>query len=188
MRFLIDGYNLLFSLGLASKRSEQKAFELARAKLLDWLHAAHGPEVTAVTVVFDGLNAPPGRAPIWNERGLRVHFAVGMLADDRIEEIVQKTFDPQKLIVISSDHRIQTAAKRRGCRTWDIADYIDWVIEKGHAPPKPLPAPAKPSAETSAEAEHWQREFGAIDADPEVQKFNRLYEDFNDTDWDQKIT
>ncbi|MFL5342336.1 MAG: NYN domain-containing protein [Gemmataceae bacterium] len=186
MPYLIDGYNLLFSLGLASKRSEPKAFELARGRLLDWLHAAHGADVSNVTIVFDGLHAPAGLQPVWNVRGLRVRFAVGMLADDLIEQLVQRAAEPKKLTVISSDHRVQMAAKRRGCAVWDIGEYVDWVFERGHAPPKPPPTPAKPAAESAEDAEHWQQEFGGIDADPDVKKFNRLYQDFDDSD--QKMT
>src|SRR4051812_38644940 len=90
MPYLIDGYNLLFTLGLAGKRTEAKAFERARADLLAWLHAAHGDGVGAVTVVFDGVHSPAGSQPTLNDRGLRVRFAVGQLADDVIEELIRR--------------------------------------------------------------------------------------------------
>src|SRR4051794_36137655 len=113
MTFLIDGYNLLFALGLAGKRTDPKLFEAARGRLLDWVHAAHGTNVGAVTVVFDGVNAPEGSTPVHSDRGLHVRFAVGQLADDVIEEIIRADRHPDRLTVVSSDHRIQNAAKRR---------------------------------------------------------------------------
>src|SRR5262245_4731223 len=89
MKFLIDGYNLLFFLGLAGPRPETKQFARARERLLDWIHAAHGKDVDAVTVVFDGINAPEASEPVHDDRGLHVLFAVGQLADDAIEEIIR---------------------------------------------------------------------------------------------------
>src|SRR5438067_1614147 len=62
MTFLIDGYNLLFSLGLAGRRTEPKLFERAREQLLDSVHPAPGQNAAAVTVVLDGL-VPPASPP-----------------------------------------------------------------------------------------------------------------------------
>jgi len=175
--FLIDGYNLLFALGLASKRTEPKAFELARAKLLAWLHEAHGTDVSSVTVVFDAQHVAVGGRPEWNDRGLRVLFAVGMLADDRIEELIREEVNPRKLTVVSSDHRIQVAARRRGCTVWDAAEYIDWAMARQQRPKASAPMPGKPDS-SPAEVERWLREFGDIDTDPDVRKFNKPFEDF----------
>lgn len=180
MTFLIDGYNLLFSLGLAGRRTEPKAFERARERLLEWVHTAHGNNVRAVTVVFDGVHAPDGSAPVRDDRGLQVRFAVGQLADDLIEEIIRAERRPERLTVVSSDHRIQVAAKRRGCIVWDCAEYVDWVMDRGHPPPEPPRPPAKPTEMSDAEKASWMKEFGAIDDDPEVKKFNRPYKQFRD--------
>ena len=180
MTFLIDGYNLLFSLGLAGRRTEPKLFERAREQLLDWIHSAHGKNVGAVTVVFDGVHAPEACAPLRDDRGLRVHFAVGQLADDLIEELIRADRHPERLTVVSSDHRIQNTARRRGCVVWDCAEYVDWVMDRGHTPPEPPRPPAKPSELSEAEKALWMKEFGAIDDDPEVKKFNRPYKHFRD--------
>src|SRR5437660_11813369 len=104
MPFLIDGYNLLFTLGLAGKRTEAKAFERARADLLDWLHAAHGDGIGAVTVVLDGVHSPAGSSPVLNDRGLRVRSAVRQLADDVLEELIRREHPPQRLTVAHRDH------------------------------------------------------------------------------------
>ena len=179
MKYVIDGYNLLFELGLASKRSEPKAFELAREKLLDWLHAARGKDVTDVTVVFDAQHVAPGGRAVLDDRGLHVCFTIGMLADDRIMELIRDQANPQNLTVVSSDHRIQTAAKRRGCKVWDAAEYVDWAMARPQAPAAPRPKPAKPDS-TPSDNERWLREFGDIDADADVREFNKPFEDFED--------
>src|SRR5260370_3781726 len=158
MAFLIDGYNLLFALGLASKRTEPKAFELARAKLLAWLHAADGTDVSRVTVVFDAQHVAAGGRTEWNDRGLRVHFALGKLADDRIEELIRGEANPRKLTVVSSDHRIQVAARRRGCTVWDAADYIDWAMATQRTPRASPPPPPKPDP-SPEQAPRWLRQI-----------------------------
>ena len=42
--------------------------------------------------------------------------------------------------------------------------------------------PAKPAALSPAETEQWLQEFGELDSDPELKKFNRPFEDFRDPD------
>ena len=63
---------------------------------------------------------------------------------------------------------------------WDSTDYIDWVMDRGHAPPRPPAPPAKPDAATDADKELRMKEFGAIDDDPDVKKFNRPYKHFGE--------
>jgi len=180
MIYLIDGYNLLFALGLSGKRAEPKAFERARRQLLDWIHAAHGGDVDAVTVVFDGVNAPEGSAAFHDDRGLHVRFTTGQLADDLIEDLIRADRQPEHLTVVSSDHRIQRTARRRGCVVWDSTEYVDWVMDQGHEFPAPPRPPVKPDAVSDAEKEIWIKEFGAIDDDPEVKNFNRPFKHIHD--------
>jgi predicted RNA-binding protein with PIN domain len=178
MNYLIDGYNLLFTLGLAGKRVESRAFERARQQLLDWIRSAHGTKVGAVTVVFDGVHAPENSADAYDDRGLHICFAVGQLADDLIEVLIRAERHPERLTVVSSDHRIQTAARRRGCIVCDATEYVDWVIDQGHEAPKPPKPALKPDSISDADKELWMKEFGAIDEDPQVKKFNRPFDEF----------
>jgi len=107
-----------------------------------------------------------------------VRFSAGQLADDAIEELISAEANPRALIVVSSDHRIQHAARRRSCTAWDSVQFIDWTLEHGApAPPKPAPSPAKPDC-SDEDTAHWLREFGAIEEDRELRKFNRPFEEF----------
>src|SRR5262245_49061467 len=56
MRYLIDGYNLLYALGLARKNGGRAAWDRARRVLLDWLADQLGPAAPDVTVIFDAQN------------------------------------------------------------------------------------------------------------------------------------
>ncbi len=71
-------------------------------------------EIPRTIVVFDAHDAPPGLPGTMDHRGLTVRFAVGYEdADSLIEELIRSDSTPRKLVVVSSDHRLQRAARRR---------------------------------------------------------------------------
>jgi len=180
MQFLIDGYNLMFTLGLLGRHTGRKALERARADLIAWLRQTQAKRHAKVTLVFDGRESASEAADEHVTDDLHVLFSVGQTADDAIAELIRNADNPRKLVVVSSDHRIQNAAKRRHSVVWDSADYIDWALEDGHAPPKAGRRVDKPGVSSPADAIEWLREFGAVDADPDVKRFNRPFEDFRD--------
>jgi predicted RNA-binding protein with PIN domain len=177
MTFLIDGYNLMHFLGLTRPRGP-KSLEKSRLDLQEWLRRTHGKAVENVTVVFDGRAFEGRREKIQNDHGLHVHFSAGETADDVIEEMIKRHPRPERLTVVSSDRRIQESARRRGCVVWSCDDYVGWVVDQGHEPPKPPRQPEKPPA-SAEETEHWKRAFADLDDDPELRKFNRMYKDFD---------
>jgi predicted RNA-binding protein with PIN domain len=178
MTFLIDGYNLMHFLGLTRPRGP-KSLEKSRLDLQEWLRRTHGKAVGEVMLIFDGRQFEGRRDEIQNDQGLRIRFSVDQTADDLIEELVKRHAQPKWLTVVSSDHRIQDAARRRGCVVWSCDNYVEWVNKQGHEPPRPPRGPEKPTA-TAEETEHWKREFADLDQDPELRKFNRMYKDFGE--------
>jgi predicted RNA-binding protein with PIN domain len=145
--FLIDGYNLMFAVGLAGRDTSAARFERARERFLDWL--ADGAAGRAeVRVVFDALNAPsPSLAPL--HKGVRVRFAFGQTADDLIEELLDEEVRPELLTVVSNDSRVRESARRAGCVPFGCEEFIDWTLTpadvESEAPPpdekKPDPTP-----------------------------------------------
>ncbi|HLW65860.1 MAG TPA: NYN domain-containing protein [Gemmataceae bacterium] len=181
MPFLIDGYNLLFALGFTSRHWGPHALEKSREDLLVWLEAALEDQAPSVTIVFDGREEHRNRSASPRPSGVEVRFTAGQLADDAIEGLIRQTTNPRGLTVVSSDHRIQAAARRRGCAAWDSADFIDWVLERGApAPPKPISSAQKPESTSAEDTAHWLREFGEIEEDRELKKFNRPFEEFGE--------
>jgi predicted RNA-binding protein with PIN domain len=126
--FLIDGYNLMFAVGLASKAMPSAQFDRARTRFLDWL--ADGVKSRAVLrVVFDALQAPtPSLESL--HRGVRVRFAFGQTADDLIEELVATEQKPASLTVVSNDTRVREAGRRAECLIATCEEFIDWLISK----------------------------------------------------------
>jgi predicted RNA-binding protein with PIN domain len=124
--FLIDGYNLMYATGLASRSMPAAQFDRARTRFLDWL--ADGAKARAeLRIVFDALQAPsPSLESL--HRGVRVRFAFGQTADDLIEELVAIEPKPASLTVVSNDSRVREAARRAACVLATCEEFIDWLI------------------------------------------------------------
>jgi predicted RNA-binding protein with PIN domain len=164
MLFLIDGYNLLYDEGLLLRgRTGPLALERARLRLLDLLQQKLGPRAAEVTVVFDAKHAPAGATSVQSYQGIRVLFAPpDGEADDLIEQLIRQAAAPEKLTVVSNDHRIQQAARRRQCAVQRCGDYLSWLDAQAK-PPRPAPPP-RPERE-GGDAKDWLREFGDLDAE-----------------------
>jgi predicted RNA-binding protein with PIN domain len=158
MRYLIDGYNLLHALGLAPTPGGTTLAK-ARLRLLEWLAAALGPAaVDGVSIVFDSRDDRGGAEQSF--RGLRVRFSRGETADDLIERLVHAEQTPPALAVVSSDHRLRDAARRRGCAALSCGEYLDQVSARPSEKAAPPQAEEKPTAVTDAELEELLKEFG----------------------------
>ncbi len=165
MFFLIDGYNLLYAMGILDGRTGPHVLERARQRLLGFLHGGHGDESERVTVVFDARHAPPGADGEQFYQGIHVLFALSQdQADDLIEELVRKASAPRQLTVVSDDRRVRAAAERRQCTAWTCDEYLDHLDRSRRAPPRPRPSPdAKPEGMSQEETRRWLEEFGGLD-------------------------
>ena len=126
MPFLIDGYNLMFAVGMATSAMPAAQFERARTRFLDWL-ADGAKDRAELRVVFDALQAPsPSLESV--HRGVRVRFAFRQTADDLIEELVAIEPKPSALTVVSNDTRVREAGRRAECQLATCEEFIDWLI------------------------------------------------------------
>jgi predicted RNA-binding protein with PIN domain len=164
MSILIDGYNLLNSVGIAGTAGGRGSLERSRTALLNFLAETLDPaEIPQTAVVFDAANPPPGRPRSLDHRGLRVYFASQYEdADSMIEELILADSVPRRLTVVSSDHRVQRAARRRRARAVDSDVWFMEAIrgrqERQQAAARP--SPVRPSAPVlDKEVEYWLRQF-----------------------------
>src|SRR5262249_55554145 len=116
MRLLIDGYNLLHVMGLMRPRLGPEGLLKARRALIGRLARALSANAHEVTVVFDASAAPPDVPREESQRGVHIYYAQrkGEEADDVIERLLQEDSAPKSLTMVSNDHRLIRAAKRRG--------------------------------------------------------------------------
>ncbi len=166
MSLLIDGYNLISAVGIVGRGVGPGGLERARLALLNFLADSLEPdEVGRTTVVFDAKTAPPGLPRILDHRGLTVRFASCYPdADSLIEELIDVESAPRNLTVVSSDHRIQRAARRRRAIPVDSDIWYQSVLNNRRLrqdTKRSKKAEAKPPAPLlSEDVDYWIRQFG----------------------------
>ncbi len=165
MAILIDGYNLLHAAGIIPRDVGRGTLQRARQALLNWLVSSLEPhQVRETIVVFDAANPPPGRPRQFEHQGLTVLFSTEHEnADAMLEDLIRQSSVPKRLVVVSSDHRVQRAAKRRRAKAIDSDVWYFGLREQQHVEAlQPLPQ-AKPAAPLSAaEVQHWLDEFSEL--------------------------
>jgi uncharacterized protein len=175
--YLIDGYNLLHAMGALSGRVGPHGLEKARARLLGLLHGALGEGAPAATVVFDAAKALPGISSEQESRGLHILFAKNKEeADDVIERLIRQSSAPKTLHVVSDDHRVQRAARRRHCQVRGCEDFLK-LLEQLRQTTHPLPQqPEKKERLSPDEVRRWLEEFGELERDPAFKKAFESYD------------
>ncbi|MEX0936703.1 MAG: NYN domain-containing protein [Pirellulales bacterium] len=163
MAYLIDGYNLLHVTGIFGRGRGPHGLERSRKALLNFLAASLSPsELSQTTVVFDAAAAPPGLPRTQVHQGITVRFAANYDdADALIEELIEQHSAPRRLVVVSSDHRLHRAARRRKAKPIDSEDWYSQLLRKRHSTARPTDKPdAKPTAPPSeAQVQYWVDEF-----------------------------
>ena len=162
MRYLIDGYNLAYALGILHGKVAPAGVEVARRSLLIKLLEAPGLDAPSVTVVFDAQRAPPGTPARQHYQGIHILNALGQQADDLIEELIEHEAQPRQLTVVSNDHRIKDAARRGHCVPLGCLDFLEEIQKRR---PASRTAPAndageKPDSLSPQELQLWYKQFG----------------------------
>jgi predicted RNA-binding protein with PIN domain len=166
--YLIDGYNFLHAMGVLHGRVGPTGLEKARRRLLGLLVGTHGEASSAVTVVFDAAQAPPDVPSELDYRGLHVRFAVAHEeADDLIELLIRRSTTPKDLTVVSDDHRVQQAARRRHCTVLGCQEYLEWLDrQRREGRCRARAVPEKRGSVSPQEMQRWLSEFGDLEDDP----------------------
>lgn len=165
MSILIDGYNLLHASGILGRGRGSGYLQRSRQALMNFLaESLDEKEASRCTVVFDASDsAPKGLPRTLAYRGITVKFASGLpSADELIEQLIQADNSPRTLTVVSSDHRLQRAARRRKAKPIDSEQWFHGVvrrrIESRQLTEHPNVKPPAPS--TESEINFWLRQFG----------------------------
>lgn len=175
--YLIDGYNLIHALGLLRGRAGPGELERARKGLLGLLHGTFGDASPSLTVVFDASRAPRRAQPEQRHLGIHVRFAPrGQTADDVIECLLEESSDPAHLTVISSDHRLQEAARRRGARALACTAFMDSLLDRRNEERRRRSERADDRpAPSEEETRRWLEVFSGLNDDP---AFKELFDRF----------
>lgn len=149
---LIDAYNLLHHSDVMGRGRGVGWLQRARQRLIDRLVQHLGAELAQRTcLVFDAPNGVSEEAEQQHPSGMTILFAVNhQEADDLLEELLAKHSAPKRLTVISSDHRLQRAAQKRGAAFFDADLWYETLMEKG--PQLGIPWPPREDAAGTDEA------------------------------------
>ena len=158
MTLIIDGYNLLHASGVFGKDRGPRGFEQSRIALLDLLLDLLGDEARQTIVVFDAARAPDGLPGRCTHGPIRVWYAREYPdADSLIEELVEHDTAPHALVVVSSDRRLQAAARRRRA---DAIGSDEWLAERRERRRASRePGDTKPPEPGPEDVERWKRYF-----------------------------
>jgi predicted RNA-binding protein with PIN domain len=130
---LIDGYNLMHAAGIARLHYGPGELERCRTLFLQYLLDCLRPrELARTSVVFDAGDAPPGMTRRTTLGGMQVFFAnPGGDADTLIEELIAAHSAPRQIRLVSSDRRLQKAARRRRAAFVDSRVFAGELERRG---------------------------------------------------------
>lgn len=164
MPVLVDGNNLLFvAMGIGESDIELGKRRLCRS-LMTW--AAQVCE--QVCVVFDWQEPDEGPTYIWGDRNVEVVFSGrNAPADAVLLERIRANTAPKRLLVVSSDHEIQQAARRRRARVASSAEFWSRMLTdlRSVLSSRSIEPPEKESGIPREDVDFWLRELG-LDREP----------------------
>ncbi|MCP4785585.1 MAG: NYN domain-containing protein [Fuerstiella sp.] len=170
---IIDGYNLMHAAGIARRRYGPGDLERCRNQLNRLLTELLGRNALSRTsVVYDAFDSTSDANRSQNHAGLHVLFAPkGTDADTEIEQLLKQHSSPKQVLVVSSDHRLHKAARRRKASCVDSEDFLAGIQTSADTDVR---QPQRPQLENTShlaveeQLQSWADEFeGAEDqADP----------------------
>lgn len=103
--------------GALNKLEDQRQY------LIQWLEsrAPQGSARNAVTVVFDG------RTDVWSpsvSSAVRVIFAQGQSADDKIIAMVEEAANKKNIVVVTDDRALQYAVRALGAKVSGVQTFL----------------------------------------------------------------
>ncbi len=119
---IIDGYNLLHKVPELA-RMLGTDIQGARHRLVRMIEETAHNMARQTTIVFDGREA--GSDPALSSKYLEVFFSPGNLsADSVIERLVCKCQNPEKTLVVTSDHAEHDTVSSAGAYTMSSEEFM----------------------------------------------------------------
>jgi predicted RNA-binding protein with PIN domain len=169
---IIDGYNLMYAAGLGKWRYGPGELEKCRNGMLNYLsNHLTGRQRARTTIVFDAAEAPADLPRHSKQNCMEIMYAsAGSDADSLIEELIAEHSAPRQIRLVSSDHRLQKAARKRRAKFVDSELFVEELEQRGpvtnepHSPTgsRENRSPKYSGEVSDAETSAWLKEFGEI--------------------------
>ncbi len=120
-----------------------------------------------VRVVFDGTPPyGPLASQIQDDR-IDVKYSAGRTADDVIIESIAADSAPRRLTLVSTDHEIRDAARKRKCKLKTSEEFAKALVRMLEESPKTLPSepPEKRVGLTPEQTRAWLKELNVEEYD-----------------------
>ncbi len=156
---IIDGNNLLFAM-----HAHAPVPEVGRETLVRVVERWARQRREAVTIVFDGHRPGGGLGQQLASSQLDVQFSGNRTADDVIVAMIQRTRDPGRIRIVTSDHAIRSEARHRRCETTAAEKFVAELYPAPEKRPEAPPKQGKPRPDgKAADRDEWLRLFGYAD-------------------------
>ncbi len=135
MYYLIDGYNLIFSL-IDSKENLQTL----RSKVIRALQKQFAKRKIEGTLVFDGAHRREEESGLSYSSPLIIAYAPkGQSADAYIVEQIETSLNPKQITVVTNDRGLARHAKSHGAHVQENQPFIQWLNKRKKGAVKPEP-------------------------------------------------
>jgi len=123
MHYIIDGYNLIFSL-----TESKDSLQVLREKTVHSLKILFAKRKISGTLVFDGAHRRDEESGLSYPSPLTVAYAPkGQSADDYIVELLEISKNPKQCTVITNDKGLSRHAKSHRAHVLSNQDFISWL-------------------------------------------------------------
>jgi len=136
MFLIIDGYNLMHAADLGRRSGGPGELEQRRRRLVQQVASRLDEEASSdAVVVFDAVPGSHDQpSPEELSAPLRICFSqAGRDADSEIELMLESHSSPRQVLVISSDHRLHKAARRRRAKCMDSEKFWELLESDDHS-------------------------------------------------------
>lgn len=129
MHYLIDGYNLIFS--LISPHDSKTTLQMQRERVIRALQKQFAKRNIQGILVFDGAHRRGEESGLSYPSPLIVAYAPkGQSADEYILEWIEQTKNPKQVTVITNDRGLIRQAKSLGAKAEGNQEFILWLQKK----------------------------------------------------------
>lgn len=141
MYYLIDGYNLIFSLA-----ESKKSLQSLRESIIRELQKKFAKRKLSGTLVFDGAHRKDEESGLSYPTPLIVAYAPkGQSADAYIVERIEMSLTPKQIIVVTNDRGLAGHAKSSGAKVQLNDEFIHWLTKKRNTGAVKEPVESKPN-------------------------------------------
>ena len=164
MRYILDGYNIIFSGDIASRRCGPDELAGARHQLVRLAARLRRKTRARITIFFDGGEEGAHHPRRHTEGGVEIVFShVDSSADDDIIDHLRRTTGQRTLVVVSDDNAVRRGARRARARAMGTTQFLKEVsraLSAGKHAPEP---PVKYQGISEHEVAWWKDYFNIDD-------------------------